>query len=144
MELANGKWKVVNGKLFNGSRGVILGQSFGFNQRNCNAFACNDRKSALPSRQLGFTLAEILIVLTIIGVMAVMTIPSLIQNANSQHKIAMFKKAFNAVSNAYATEFATKTPPTTSSDKDYKLVYDALANQLNVKYYQNTNTKTKS
>ena len=47
-----------------------------------------------------FTLAEILIVLTIIGVMAVMTIPSLMQNANSQHKIALFKKAFNAVSNA--------------------------------------------
>lgn len=82
----------------------------------------------------GFTLAEILIVLTIIGVMAVMTIPSLMQNANSQHKIALFKKAYNAISNAYATEFATKTPPAKGSD--YKLIFDALVNQLNVKYYQ--------
>ena len=62
-------------------------------------------------KEKGFTLAEILIVLTIIGVMAVMTIPSLIQNSNSQQKIAMFKKGFNALSNAYATEFAIKTPP---------------------------------
>lgn len=91
-----------------------------------------------------FTLAEILIVLTIVGVMAVMTIPSLMQNANSQHKIAMFKKAFNAVSNAYATEFATKTQPVDGSDEDYELMYNALINQLNVKYFYNPVTKTKT
>lgn len=84
-------------------------------------------------RKNGFTLAEILIVLTIIGVMAVMTIPSLIQNSNSQQKIVLFKKAFNAASNAISTEFATKTPP--KSYKERHLVFDALAKQLNVKYF---------
>lgn len=89
--------------------------------------------------KFGFTLAEILIVLTIIGVMAVMTIPSLIQNANSQHKVALFKKAFNALSNAYATEFAVKTPPKSWNDgetsKGGMKVFDAISNQMNIKYY---------
>lgn len=93
------------------------------------------------SKQRAFTLAEILIVLTIVGVMAVMTIPSLLQNANSQQKIAMFKKGFNAVSNAYATEFATKTPP--KDNNDGEKLWEALNNQLNVKYYVNTNTGDK-
>lgn len=96
-----------------------------------------------------FTLAEILIVLTIIGVMAVMTIPSLIQGTNSQQKITLFKKAFNALTNAYATEFAVKAKPTNSKvkggegdDKNNAVAGDsglalftALANQLNVKYF---------
>lgn len=81
----------------------------------------------------GFTLAEILIVLTIIGVMAVMTIPSLMQNSNSQQKITLFKKGFNALSNAYATEFAVKSPPKHTNDNE--LMWSALNNQLNVKYY---------
>ena len=83
----------------------------------------------------GFTLAEILIVLTIVGVMAVMTIPSLMQNANSQHKITMFKKAFNAATNAYATEFATKTPPAKRTLDTHITLFNALNNNLNVKYY---------
>lgn len=86
--------------------------------------------------KFAFTLAEILIVLTIIGVLAVMTIPSLIQNANSQHKIAMFKKAFNAVSNAYATEFAVKTPPSSHTSNDWHSVRLSLTKQLNIKHFE--------
>lgn len=86
-----------------------------------------------------FTLAEILIVLTIIGVMAVMTIPSLMQNANEQQKITLLKKGYNAVVNAYATEFATKTPPSYFNEGGEWMggwrVWQALDNQLNVKYY---------
>ena len=37
--------------------------------------------------------------------MAVMTIPSLMQNSNSQQRIVMFKKGFNAAVNAYTTEY---------------------------------------
>ena len=90
-----------------------------------------------------FTLAEILIVLTIIGVMAVMTIPSLMQNANSQQKIALFKKAFNVVSNAYATEFALKSPPTGAGDTDRDILFDNLATQLNIKYYYKISNQSK-
>lgn len=86
-----------------------------------------------------FTLAEILIVLTIIGVLAVMTIPSLLQNANSQHKVAMFKKAFNTITNAYATAFAVTNPPNYSNEggdgAGGRKLFNAITNQLNVKYY---------
>ncbi len=41
----------------------------------------------------GFTLAEVLITLGIIGVVAAMTIPTLIANTNSQKYRAQFKKA---------------------------------------------------
>ena len=82
-----------------------------------------------------FTLAEILIVLTIIGVMAVMTIPSLIQGTNSTQKVTLFKKAFNAITNAYATEFAVKAKPTGNTEANQILVFNALKNQLNVKYF---------
>lgn len=92
----------------------------------------------------GFTLAEILIVLTIIGVMAVMTIPSLVQNSNSQQKITLFKKGFNAVTNAYATEFAVKSPPKNSSDDEKEKMWNALNNQLNVKYYIDVSTGAKT
>lgn len=103
-------------------------------ESNLKAIRYYDNK-AISRKGFGFTLAEILIVLTIIGVMAVMTIPSLIQNSGSQQKIALFKKAFNVVSNAYATEFATKTPPANGSFANRDIVFDGLARQLNIKYY---------
>ena len=49
----------------------------------------------------------------------------------------MFKKAFNAVSNACATEFAIKTPPSFSNNDGKQKLFDAMVNQLNVKYFYN-------
>ena len=44
-------------------------------------------------KKLGFTLAEVLITLVIIGVIAAMTIPTLMNNTNSQEFRSAFKKA---------------------------------------------------
>lgn len=49
----------------------------------------------------GFTLAEVLITLGIIGVVAAMTIPTLMQNANERATITTLKKAYSTLSNAY-------------------------------------------
>lgn len=49
----------------------------------------------------GFTLAEVLIVLLIIGVIAAVTIPTLMQNKERQSTISALKKEFAALSNAY-------------------------------------------
>lgn len=49
----------------------------------------------------GFTLAEVLIVLGIIGVVAEMTIPTLIINTNEKVTIVAVKKAFSTLSQAY-------------------------------------------
>lgn len=48
----------------------------------------------------GFTLAEVLITLGIIGVVAAMTIPTLIQNTNSVKFAAQFKKTVSTLSQA--------------------------------------------
>lgn len=51
-------------------------------------------------KRSGFTLAEVLITLGIIGVVAAMTIPTLIQNTNSAKFSAQFKKSVSTLTQA--------------------------------------------
>ena len=51
-------------------------------------------------KRFGFTLAEVLITLGIIGVVAAMTIPTLIQNTNSVKFASQFKKSISTLSQA--------------------------------------------
>ena len=48
----------------------------------------------------GFTLAEVLITLVIIGVIAAMTIPTLINKTNNQEYVSRLKKAYSVLSAA--------------------------------------------
>lgn len=50
---------------------------------------------------MGFTLAEILITLGIIGIVSAMTIPSLIQGMEDHATVTALKKAYSTLSNAY-------------------------------------------
>ena len=54
--------------------------------------------ASLLSRLAAFTLAEVLITLGIIGVVAAMTMPTLINNINKKHWITGYKKAFSELS----------------------------------------------
>ena len=58
----------------------------------------NDKDFSLKSA--AFTLAEVLITLGIIGVVAAMTMPSLIANYQKQQIVAQLKREYNVVSNA--------------------------------------------
>jgi len=49
-------------------------------------------------KRFGFTLAEVLIVIGIIGVVANMTIPTLINNIQNQENIIMYKKVYSGIS----------------------------------------------
>ncbi len=67
-------------------------------------------------KRFGFTLAEVLITLGIIGVVAAMTIPTLIQNTNSVKFATQFKKDISTLSQAalmaqaqYDTDYASTT-----------------------------------
>ncbi len=64
-----------------------------------------NRKQISPSKgevkKVAFTLAEVLITLGIIGVVAAMTLPTVIQNHKKQVVEAQLKKAYNTMSNAF-------------------------------------------
>ncbi len=55
---------------------------------------------AIRERAKGFTLAEVLITLGVIGVVAAITLPTLINNIQEKHFIAAWKKSFAEISNA--------------------------------------------
>ena len=57
-------------------------------------------------RKLGFTLAEVLITLVIIGVIAAMTVPTLMNNTNSQEFRSALKKAISSINQAIEREYA--------------------------------------
>ena len=52
-------------------------------------------------KKYGFTLAEILITLGIIGVIAVCTIPNVIQNTQEKVAVTALRKAYSALSQAF-------------------------------------------
>ncbi len=58
------------------------------------------REKVPEGRMRGFTLAEVLITLGIIGVVAALTIPTLMQKADERETVSKVKKAYNTISNA--------------------------------------------
>ena len=66
----------------------------------------NSPKYSMVNRTLllkkaAFTLAEVLITLGIIGVVAAMTLPSLIQNYHEKQRVTQLKKAYSVMQNAF-------------------------------------------
>ena len=57
-------------------------------------------------KKLGFTLAEVLITLVIIGVIAAMTVPTLMSNTNAQEFRAALKKAISGANQALTLHYA--------------------------------------
>ena len=63
-----------------------------------------------------FTLAEVLITLVIIGVIATLTVPSLIQRTNNQEYVSGLKKAYSVLSQALQQIIADEGAPESSED----------------------------
>lgn len=55
-------------------------------------------------KKIGFTLAEVLITLVIIGVIAAMTVPTLMNNTQGQENKTAYKKAISAMNQALTAE----------------------------------------
>ena len=60
-----------------------------------------------------FTLAEVLITLTIIGVIAALTIPNLLQKHQEQETVTRLKKAYSTLSQTTAKAIADNGPIST-------------------------------
>ena len=58
------------------------------------------------TKRFGFTLAEVLITLTIIGVIAAMTIPTLLSNTSDQEYKTALKKAVSTINQAITMQYA--------------------------------------
>ena len=89
-------------------------------------------------KSLGFTLAEVLITLAIIGVVAAMTIPSVIINTNQQEYKTGLKKAVSVLNQAITMNMALENLTPTDITVDTQNVHNPntlmgyLASRLNV------------
>ena len=94
--------------------------------------------------RLGFTLAEVLITLGIIGIVAALTLPSLINDIQDKQFKAKWKKEYSVISNAYFKAFLDSEPPnlkqTILPDSNYftlasKQIYTGISKNLKTTYY---------
>ena len=88
--------------------------------------------ASLLSRLAAFTLAEVLITLGIIGVVAALTIPTLV--ANYQEKVATvrLKKVYSTISNAYTLLLEKEGDPTQWNDvEDFVDISEKFAKYIN-------------
>ena len=67
-------------------------------------------------KKLGFTLAEVLITLVIIGVIAAMTVPTLMNNTQGTENKTAFKKAISSLNQALTLEYALEGNTAASAD----------------------------
>ena len=58
------------------------------------------------TKRFGFTLAEVLITLTIIGTVAAMTVPNLMNNTATQENTAAYKKLISSLNQAITMQYA--------------------------------------
>ena len=88
----------------------------------------------------GFTLAEVLITLAIIGVVATLTLPALMTNTQEQQSKTAFKKGINTLTeaaqmnNAIAGFDYASFSETSTDDPESQSLYGLLANRTNVDY----------
>lgn len=88
----------------------------------------------------GFTLAEILIVLMVIGAIATMTIPSLMKGVTESQWKTAYKKAYNTVINLCAMERVAGNLPSKPDASNVSRMFESLNSSLAVKDYANVTT----
>ena len=91
----------------------------------------------LNNKKSGFTLAEVLVTLMIIGVIAAMTIPSLMQSTAQQEYKAAYKKAVSMINQAVTLNYALDGRDAT--DYNGTNFFSLLTQRLNVMSSNTTN-----
>ena len=83
----------------------------------------------------GFTLAEILIVLMVLGALAVMTIPTLIKGVTESQIKTAYKKALNSIVNLTTMENLSGNMPIGVSAGNADRLFDLLNQSMSIKSY---------
>ena len=84
------------------------------------------------TKRYGFTLAEVLITLGIIGVVAAMTMPTLMNSTQGAQYKAAYKKALSALSQAVVLNVALDDYNFADLDADNYTLTDMLSSRMNV------------
>lgn len=137
--------KLCRPELDSGSHGCprfLIKKFFGLPRRTLKCTPRNDAdRGGFFSRfalkhSLAFTLAEVLITLGIIGIVAEMTIPTLVQNTQEKVIVVSLKKAYSVLTQAYImTVNDNGTPNSWALSEDYagsKVIMDNFAKYMNV------------
>lgn len=108
----------------------------------------NERFDNMNKLKNGFTLAEVLITLGVIGVVSAITIPTLIQKQHEAQRLTQFKKAVSAFNQAYLQmtldydqlhTWGLKNTDTGEKDENGNTIKDRSSSQLImqrlIKYY---------
>lgn len=83
-------------------------------------------------KKLGFTLAEVLITLVIIGVIAAMTVPTLMNNTNAQEFRSALKKAISGANQALTLNYALEGLSANDYEKNTDLVDEVFKKRMSV------------
>ena len=83
-------------------------------------------------KKLGFTLAEVLITLVIIGVIGALTVPALIQNTQKQEYVTALKKAYSTLSQVTQQIIAEEGSPKGGWADTREHIWELYKNHLNV------------
>ena len=93
----------------------------------------NKKGEKIMTKRCGFTLAEVLITLGIIGVVAAMTMPTLMNSTQGAQYKAAYKKALSAISQAVTLNVALdEWNFADAKNEDKYRVGDLLTNRMNV------------
>ncbi len=92
-------------------------------------------------KKKGFTLAEVMVALSLIGVISVLTVPSLVKNSNVTKKAIAYKKAQLALNEAFVN---SSTDGDGNITKDIKTLLDKITKNMGVKYYSSNGTNVTS
>ena len=95
-------------------------------------------------KKLGFTLAEVLITLVIIGVIAAMTVPTLMNNTNAQEFRSALKKAISGANQALTLHYALEGLSAQDYSTAQELVDNVFKRRMSVLEGDNTNQFTTS
>jgi prepilin-type N-terminal cleavage/methylation domain-containing protein len=105
-------------------------------------------KSKPQAFKLGFTLSELLVSLTVLGLIAGLTVPSIITSVEKSKRQALLKEGFQIISSIVQAgylngDFASITSWDVVNDKGTGSIVDYFNQKLNAAYRCNTNDTTR-
>ena len=94
-------------------------------------------------KKAAFTLAEILIVLIVIGIISAIVIPAVLKNAMESKYISCYKKAYHTIINIIAMENVAGNLVNKPNKENVASIFEAIATGSAVKGYANIDSTNK-